>query len=134
MTILVFNISVPQISSHSSVVGGIVAGTELLKKLFDLWPKIRSFGISFIILSIYWMAHHRQFHYIHHSNRILIWINIMFLMVTCLLPFSTSLLGEYEDQKISILVYESNSIMMPCLLYVQWWYTTSRHGRLVMKI
>jgi uncharacterized membrane protein len=72
MTILVLNISVPQISSHSSVVGGIVAGTELLEKLFDLWPKILVFGISFIILAIYWMAHHRQFHYIKHSNRTLI--------------------------------------------------------------
>ena len=67
MTILVLDISVPQISSHSTV-----AGTELLKKLFDLWPKILSFAISFIILAIYWMAHHRQFHYIKHSNRALI--------------------------------------------------------------
>ena len=131
MTILVLNISVPQISSHSSVVGGIVAGTELLEKLFDLWPKILVFGISFIILAIYWMAHHRQFHYIKHSNRTLIWINIIFLMVTCLLPFSTSLLGEYEDQEIAILVYGTNSIILASLLYVQWWYVTSRRGRLV---
>jgi uncharacterized membrane protein len=127
MTILVLNISVPQISSHSS----LIVGTELLKRLFDLWPKILVFGISFIILAIYWMAHHRQFHYIKHSNRTLIWINIMFLMATCLLPFSTSLLGEYEDQEISILVYGSNSIIMASLLYVQWWYVTSRRGRLV---
>jgi uncharacterized membrane protein len=127
MTILVLDISVPQISSHSTV-----AGTELLKKLFDLWPKILSFAISFIILAIYWMAHHRQFHYIKHSNRALIWINIAFLMATCLLPFSTSLLGEYLDQEIAILVYGGNSIIIASLLYVQWWYaTTSRHGRLV---
>jgi uncharacterized membrane protein len=131
MTILVLNISVPQISSHSSVVGGIVAGTELLKKLFDLWPKILNFGISFIILAIYWMAHHRQFHYIKHSNSTLIWINIIFLMVTCLLPFSTSLLGEYENQEIAILVYGSNSIIIASFLCIQWWYVTSRRGRLV---
>src|SRR5919204_959877 len=86
MTILVLDISVPQISSHSTVGGGVAVGTELLKRLFDLWPKILSFGISFVILAIYWMAHHRQFHYIKYSNRDLIWINIMFLMATCLLP------------------------------------------------
>jgi uncharacterized membrane protein len=134
MTILVLDISVPQISSHSTVGSeGVIAGTELLKRLFDLWPKILSFGISFVILAIYWMAHHRQFHYIKHSNRTLIWINIMFLMATCLLPFSTSLLGEYRDQEISILVYGSNSIIIASLLYIQWWYaTTSRHhSRLV---
>ena len=122
MTILVLDIS-----------EGVIAGTELLKRLFDLWPKILSFGISFVILAIYWMAHHRQFHYIKHSNRTLIWINIMFLMATCLLPFSTSLLGKYRDQEISILVYGSNSIIIASLLYIQWWYaTTSRHhSRLV---
>jgi uncharacterized membrane protein len=132
MTILVLDISVPQISSHSTVGGDVIAGTELLKRLYDLWPKILSFGISFLILAIYWMAHHRQFHYIKHSNRGLIWINIMFLMATCLLPFSTSLLGEYMDQEIAILIYGGNSIIIASLLYIQWWYATaSRHGRSV---
>ena len=131
MTLLVLDISVPQISSHYAI-EGVAAGTELLKRLFDLWPKILSFGISFVILAIYWVAHHRQFHYIKHSNRALIWINIMFLMATCLVPFSTSLLGEYREQEISILVYGGNSIVIASVLYVQWRYvTTSRHGRLL---
>jgi uncharacterized membrane protein len=131
MTLLVLDISVPQISSHYAI-DSVAAGTELLRRLFDLWPKILSFGISFVILAIYWVAHHRQFQYIKHSNRTLIWINIMFLMATCLVPFSTSLLGEYREQEISILVYGGNSIVIASVLYVQWRYvTTSRHGRLL---
>jgi uncharacterized membrane protein len=56
----------------------------------------------------------------------------MFLMATCLVPFSTSLLGEYREQEISILVYGVNSIVIASVLYVQWRYvTTSRHGRLL---
>lgn len=56
MTILVLDISVPQISSHSTVGGDVIAGTELFKKLYDLWPKILSFGISFLIwLYIGWL-------------------------------------------------------------------------------
>ena len=58
------------------------------------------------------MAHHRQFHYIKHSYRTLVWINIIFLMATCLLPFSTSLLAEYREQQISIFVYGGNSIII----------------------
>src|SRR6476646_7427425 len=104
MTLLVLDISVPQISSHYAI-DSVAAGTELLK---------------------------RQFDYIKHSNRALIWINIMFLMATCLVPFSTSLLGEYREQEISILVYGGNSIVIASVLYVQWRYvTTSRHGRLL---
>jgi len=131
MTLLVLDISVRQISSHYNI-GSVAAETELLKRLFDLWPKILSFGISFVILAMYWVAHHRQFHYIKQSNRALIWINIMFLMATCLVPFSTSLLGEYREQEISILVYGGNSIVIASLLYCQWRYvTTSHHGILL---
>jgi uncharacterized membrane protein len=131
MTLLVLDISVPQISSHYAT-GNVAAGTELVKRLFDLWPKMLSFGISFVILAIYWVAHHRQFHYIKHSNRALIWINMMFLMAICLIPFSTSLLGEYRELEMSILVYGGNSIVIASLLYAQWRYvTTSHHGRLL---
>ena len=53
-------------------------------------------------------------------------------MATCLVPFSTSPLGEYREQEISILVYGGNSIVIASLLYVQWRYvTTSHHGILL---
>ena len=132
MTILVLAISVPQISSSSNyTINSPAAGTELVKRLFDLWPKVLSFGISFIILAIYWLAHHRQFYYIKHVNRTLIWINFMFLMATCLLPFSSSLLGEYRQQQISIFVFGANSIIIASLLSIQWWYLISHNSRLV---
>ena len=133
MTLLVLDISIPQISSNHAAAGSgaAVIGAELLKRLRDLWPEIFSFGISFIVLAIYWMAHHRQFHYIKHSDRALVWINIIFLMATCLLPFSTSLLAEYREQQISIFVYGANSIIIALLLCIQWWYATSHHSRLV---
>ena len=127
MTLLVLDISIPQIASSHYDIGSVAARSELLQRLFDLWPKVLSFGISFIILAIYWMAHHRQFHYIKHLDRTLIWMNIIFLMAACLLPFSTSLLGEYREQEIAILVYGGNSIIIGSLLYIQWWYATRNH-------
>ena len=125
MTLLVLEISIPQISSShddATIDSAAAAETELPKGLFDLWPKLLSSGISFIILAIYWLAHHRQFYYIKHVNRTLIWINFMFLMATCLLPFSASLSGEYNQQQISIFVFGANSIIIASLLSIQWWY------------
>jgi uncharacterized membrane protein len=52
MTLLVLNINVPNISSHSTS----IIETELAKRLFDLWPKVLSYVISFVILAIYWRA------------------------------------------------------------------------------
>ena len=131
MTLLVLDISVPQLSSSHDAMGSAAVETELLNGLFDLWPKILVFGISFIILAIYWLAHHRQFYYIKHVNRTLIWINFMFLMATCLLPFSASLLGEYNEQQISIFVFGANSIIIGSLLSIQWWYALSHYSTLV---
>jgi uncharacterized membrane protein len=128
MTLLVLEIAVPQISSHSPE----AEGAELSKRLFDLWPKIFSYVISFIILAIYWRGHHRQFHYIKHSDGVLVWTNIMFLMAVSFLPFSTSLLGEYINQQISVFIYGGNSIIIALLLYVQWKYATDRY-RLIDK-
>jgi uncharacterized membrane protein len=132
MTLLVLEISVPQISSsHDAIDSDTATETELLHGLFDLWPKILIFGISFIILAIYWLAHHRQFYFIKHVNRPLIWINFMFLMAICLLPFSASILGEYSQQQISIFVFGANSIMIGSLLSIQWWYALSHYSTLV---
>jgi uncharacterized membrane protein len=128
MTLLVLEITVPQISSHEPD----VVRAELSKRLLDLWPKIFSYVISFIILAIYWRGHHRQFHYIKHSDGVLVWTNIMFLMAVSFLPFSTSLLGEYIDQQISVFIYGGNSIVIALLLYIQWRYATN-HYRLVDK-
>ncbi|MDQ3854072.1 MAG: TMEM175 family protein [Thermoproteota archaeon] len=88
MTLLVLEISVPQISSSHDANDSAAAGTELLNGLFDLWPKLLSFGVSFIMLAIFWVSHHRLFHYVKHVNRPLMWINFMFSMATCFLPFS----------------------------------------------
>jgi uncharacterized membrane protein len=130
MTLLVLDITVPQISSHDAI-DSVAAGTELLNRLVDLWPKLLSFGISFITLAIYWLAHNRQFHYIKHVNRTLVWINLMFLMATCLLPFSSSLLGEYHQQQISIFVFGANSIIIASLLSIQWMYSIRHHSTLI---
>ena len=44
MTILVLEISVPQISSSHDAIDGAAAESELLNGLFDLWPKLLIFG------------------------------------------------------------------------------------------
>ncbi len=48
----------------------------------------------------------------------------MFLMAVSFLPFSTSLLGEYMDQQISVFIYGNNSAVIAFLLYIQ-----SRYAR-----
>ena len=37
--------------------------------------------ISFVVLGMFWIAHHVLFHYVRHVDRRLLWINIVFLLL-----------------------------------------------------
>lgn len=114
MTILVFNISVPELLLFTE---GEYASERLSNRLLDLWPHIFSYVISFVTLGVYWVAHHRIFRWIVNVDRPLIWINISFLMTIALIPFSTNLVTQYRDQQNSILVYSFNSILAGIIIY-----------------
>jgi uncharacterized membrane protein len=120
MTLLVLEIAVPQLS-HSE------AATELPKQLLELWPVILSYATSFIILGFLWIAHDYQFHYVKRANRTFLWITIFYLMFIAFVPFSTTLIGEYGDQQISVIIYGINISVVGFWEYVRWWYATKDH-------
>lgn len=119
MTLLVLGIGVPEIPAAA-------AQSQLTSALLALWPKFLSYGISFIVTGIYWSAHHNQFHFIRRADRTYIWINIIFLMLVSLIPFSAALLGHYSSVRAAIDVYGLNLILVGASLYLHWWYATSR--------
>jgi uncharacterized membrane protein len=114
MTILVFNISVPELILFAE---GEYTSERLSNRLANLWPDISAYIVSFVTLSVYWVAHHRIFRWILYVDRPLIWINISFLMTIGLIPFSTALLTQYRDQQISIFAYSFNSILAGIIIY-----------------
>jgi uncharacterized membrane protein len=72
-----------------------LAGTTLLDALAQHWPSFVAFFASFFFIGIAWAAHHDMFHYIRHTNHILLMINLVFLVSIALQPFSTALMAEY---------------------------------------
>lgn len=120
MTLLVFGITIPAVAQDSPA-------AVFQQKLLELWPKFLTYGISFIVLGIYWVGHHNQFHYIRRTDRTLLWINIFFLMSVGLIPFSTTLMGQFPTQQSAVVLYGANLILAGGLLYTHWWYATDRH-------
>ena len=118
MTLMVFNIKVPTVA--------IAMGTtDLADALFVLWPQFVTYAISFVMLGVFWIGHHNQFHYIRRTDRVLLWINITFLMFVTAIPFSTQVLGQYRSQPTAVIFYAVNLILVGFLLYMQWWYATA---------
>ena len=119
MTLLVLEIAIPQLSQSE-------VGTEIPKRLLEMWPDISSYATSFIILGFFWIGHDDQFHYIKRANKTLLWITIFYLLFIALIPFSTALIGEYGDQQISVIIYGINIIIVLVWAYLQWKYSYKR--------
>ena len=123
MTLLVLDLSIAGISQSS-------VQTELPRRLLEAWPAFLAYVMSFIILGMIWISHHRIFHYIKHSNPILMWINIIFLMFVALLPFSTRLMADYLWTQVPFVVYGINVFLIFIMRLVLWNYASGK-SRLV---
>ena len=115
ITLLVLNLQIPQLASTS----------ELVSRLGALWSKLLSYTLSFVIVGIYWVAHHNTFHYIQRSDRNLLWLNILLLMCIVFLPFPTALLGQYPEQRVSVIIYAGTLVITGLVIQTLWWYATS---------
>jgi uncharacterized membrane protein len=116
ITLLVLNLRIPT-----------VLPSDLPGELLKQSPSLLSYLLSFVIIGIYWIAHHNMFHYIKRSNRPFLWINILLLMCVAFIPFPAGLLGQYPTQRISVIIYASSLILTNLMLSLLWWYATSNH-------
>lgn len=71
------------------------------------------------------------YHYISGYDRRLLLINLLFLMWIVLLPFSASLLGEYGNQQIVVLIYAVHLALTGLTLSWLWWHAWRRNPDLL---
>ena len=117
MTLLVLGIRIPE----------SVPLPALPRALFNLWPQLLAFMVSFLISAFYWVAHHLLFELIERADRGLLWLNAMFLMLMVLVPFSTQILSMYAQAQISVIIYSANLMAVGITLSVLWAYASGGH-------
>ena len=125
MTLLVLELRIPEIADSA-------VPAELPQRILELWPKFLSYIVSFVVLGIMWISHHRTFHYIKRSDNRLLWVNLAFLMLVALVPFSTSLIGDYATAQFPFVVYGIHLFLIFLMRFTLWTYATGRY-RLVMR-
>lgn len=118
MTLLVLGIDMPEVPSEE-------LGDRLVREILWVWPKLVAFIVSFLVLGIYWVGHHTQFHFMKGVNRNVLWLNILFFMFVCLVPFSTRVVGHYGTQGIALWLYAANLILISMVLLVHWRYVAA---------
>lgn len=111
ITLLVLSLTVPTVSDK-----------HLGKALQDLLPELFTYGLSFLVVGMYWMAHHRTFRSLRKVDRTLLWINLAILGFVALLPFPTELLGKYGNTTLGTVIYAATIVAVGSLSVLLWWY------------
>jgi uncharacterized membrane protein len=123
ITLLILDIRVPDIPET-------MVSSQLPGALLSLWPKYLGYILSFVGISTFWIIHHSIFRTIRSYNRIILYLNLLFLMVVAFVPFPTSLLGEYGNHQLPVAIYAATLAVGRLLLTAIHWYST-RNDRLL---
>jgi uncharacterized membrane protein len=119
MTLLVLNLNLPQVVNRGP--------ENLLKMLSGQIYDFLDYALSFMLLAVFWIIHHQQFHYIQRTDTRHLWINIFILMFVALVPFSTSIVGDYGVNIVADIFFEANILILGFLFLINWIYATTNH-------
>ncbi len=95
MTLLALDLRVDRI------VGDASSPAAMWQALDDLSPKLIAFVVAFYVLARYWRAHHRFMSRVAVIDSRMLTINLVYLAFVAVLPLPTSLIGEYEQNPVS---------------------------------
>lgn len=123
MTLLVLSISMPQDADDL----GYIPNAELRDLIMHEWRRFLNYAIAFLLLASFWMSHSKEFHMIKATEHRHTWINILFLMFVALVPFTTDLIGDYGQDKISWTIFGANMFILGSFLYMNWWYASKNN-------
>jgi uncharacterized membrane protein len=124
MTLLV--ISLTDVPVFPQVDAPVLLPVFLSKKFFEFVI----FTIAFFILAGFWLAHHRIFHSIEYVDNRLIWVNMALLFFIVMIPFSTSMSGDYVNILQAVLFFHINLLCASALIILIWLYIMRHHGDL----
>lgn len=116
LTLLVVQLSVPDLGSHDSL------GSRLLEQT----PTYFSYALSFAVIATTWYGHHSNFKYIRRSDGWLVALNFGSLLLIAILPFPTAVLGHNGHDPVAAVIYAVTIALTGLFGAAVWWHATHR--------
>jgi uncharacterized membrane protein len=116
ITLLVVDLRVPDVVANAA------------EEIANSKDKILSFTISFLVIGLFWMGHHRLFRYVTALDRRLIFLNLLFLGTIAFLPYPTALLFAGNTHEPAAPVFYASCVAGAGLLELAVWLYATRKG------
>jgi uncharacterized membrane protein len=97
ITLLVLGIDVPDVPKG-----------RLWDAIGELGPSLLSYFIGFAVIGVFWFSHHRFFDEVRRFDARIVRLNIVYLSLISLMPFTTGMLGNYGDVSVAVAIYAGN--------------------------
>ena len=107
LTLLVLQVTVPPLSQ----VRDPTSAADLAAQLGKQSGHLVSYVIAFYIIAQFWLTHHRVFRHVLGHRDSLAWWNFAFLATITVMPFTSSLLGEYPSNPLAVDVFAANLVL-----------------------
>lgn len=115
ITLLILDIRVPRDATLTWTVLGA------------LLPAILIFVLSFVLVGVYWAAHHTMLAFAGPVDRRLVWSNLALLMVIVFIPLTAATLGAHPDSPIAVVFYGGVLSLANAAGVVMWRQATRHH-------
>jgi len=107
ITLLVLGLTVPEKTP------------DLTQALLDNHNDLLAYAISFAVLGKYWLAHHRFFSALARFDGTLMGLNLLYLAFIAIVPFTSGVLGDYDNNTAAIVLYAINMTLVSGSFYAQ---------------
>ena len=124
ITLLVLEIKVPQALPNDEA--------ALWQAIAGQLPMIGAWVVSFLFVLVFWVSHHYFFDMLKKVDRGLLWLNGLFLLAICFMPFPTALSGQYPASRPATLLLSATMFVTALAFSAMRWYATF-HAGLVAK-
>src|SRR6266480_294143 len=114
ITLLVVDLRVPDVVRNAR------------RELATAEPKILSFGISFVVIGLFWLGHHHLFRYLTALDRRLILLNLLFLGTIAFLPYPTALLSATQGEHAASTAFYAACVAGTGLMELAIWFYAMR--------
>ena len=102
---------------------------KLGHQLWDQWPELIAYVVSFVVIGIMWLNHHTVFGFLDHVDRPFIYLNLLLLLTVVFIPYPTGVFGEAlqreEGTQVAAIVYTATMAVNGYCWTALWLYASS---------
>ena len=88
--------------------------------LVSLLVRLDDYVISFLVLCLFWLAHLRLLNRLREADMAFVWLNLVFLLLTTLVPALTALIGDNPGHPRAAILYGANLALILVFEGLMW--------------